>query len=66
MSAPHKMYKKIDGRSYRYATYKDTKAQAVREAKQYREHYTSVRVTKEKSPLGKTYYAIWIFLYRNK
>lgn len=57
---PFTMTKRLGGRTYRYATYEDTKSEANKRAAAYRKSGVRARVTKEKSPLGKVHYAIWL------
>jgi len=47
------------GKKYRYLTYEDTKTDARKRAKLRRLAGHKVRVTREKSPLGKIFYALW-------
>lgn len=53
---------RIDGKQYNYLTYEDTKADAQRRAKQYREIHkgVGVRVLREKSKTtGRVHYSVW-------
>ena len=63
MSQPFKATKKFGGKVYKYVTYEDTKSAAGSRADRYREHGGRARVTKEKSPMGRTYYAVWLRQY---
>lgn len=56
---PFTMYKIIGGKRWSYASYGDTKAEASGLARHIRSLGYNVRVTKEKSPMGKIYYPIW-------
>ncbi len=56
---PYTLSKVFGGKRYRWVTYEDTKVAANKRAKDARDMGFRVRITKEKSPLGKTYYALW-------
>jgi len=56
---PMTMHKVINGERWSYANYRDTKTEARDVAKHVRQFGYNARITKEKSPMGKVYYAIW-------
>ena len=49
----------FNGKRYTYLGYEDVKRDAEQRAKSIRSLGSKARVTKETSPLGKKYYAIW-------
>ena len=56
---PFTMYKNFSGKRFSYATYGDLVSDARRRAEYLRKLGFNVRVTKEKSMLGKIYYPVW-------
>ena len=56
---PFTMYKNFGGKRFSYATFGDLKSEAQRRAEDLRKLGFNVRITKEKSLLGKIYYPVW-------
>ncbi len=56
---PFRNYHMFDGKRYTYLAYEDTKREAGQRARSLRSLGYKVRVSREVSPLGKTFYPIW-------